>query len=570
MSDEQDKLVLDALVRDYNQYLELFSDMSDAYDMGGLVTKMKKSFVQLCENCHVKRLQCDIITPQDNLLTTEINTQFVIYETEGPEYDNIMRQYTTPAGEVIQCSICFTTYLPTDLQLLQAKCICELVHLYIGRAKIGASLTDALNMDVVTGMPNTKAFFNFGDKLFWDSTIADYCVIALNICNFKYVNQTVPFNVGTSVLVRYAHKLMSFLKADEFVTRAGGDNFHLLVKKENLNSFIENVSMIPIEIKSGNMRVHFELTCYMGVCVIETRMSVQSAVENAINTMTIAKHTPHTPVMYYTEEIGEKQHYINEILAKFVNAIDNREFIAYYQPKVNLVTQKIIGMEALVRWKTGDKIVSPGQFIGILENSRYIMDLDQYMLRQVCRDIKRWESMELEIPRISINLSRRNLQNEEIADEIAAILDEYHVDYSNVEIEVTETMDSEEFKFLERFIARMKHHGIKVSIDDFGTGYSSLNLLKMLNADVLKIDRSFINLESFTEKDELMVKSIVKLANAYDMEVITEGVETEEQINFMLKVGCQNVQGFFFDKPLSKEIVTERLRIGRYDKKFAV
>ncbi|MGN0164907.1 MAG: putative bifunctional diguanylate cyclase/phosphodiesterase [Lachnospiraceae bacterium] len=570
MNENNDNLVMDELYNQYSQILALFDDMTESYDMGKLVDKMNKGFKNVCEDIHVKRLQCDITTPHNEMILTDINTHFTIFETEGPEFDNIMRQYTTPAGEIIQCSVCFTTYRPTDVQLVRAKCLCELVYLYVSRAKIGTSLTDALHRDVVTGMPNTKAFFDFGEKLFNDGSIADYCVLALNICNFKYVNQTVPFNVGTSVLVRYAHKLMSFIKPDEFVTRAGGDSFHILIKKEHLDEFLENVKSVPVEIKSGNMRVHFELSCYVGVCVIETRMSIQTAVENAINTMTIAKHTPFTPVMHYNEEIGEKQHHVNQVLAKFVSAIDNHEFIAYYQPKVNLITQKIIGMEALVRWKVGNKIVSPGQFLDVLENSRYIVDLDRYMLRQVCRDIKRWESMELEIPRISVNLSRRNLQNENIADEIAAILDEYHVDYNHVEIEVTETIDNEEFRSLADFIARMKQHGIKVSIDDFGTGYSSLNLLKTLNADVLKIDRSFINMEDFSEKDELMVKSIVILAKAYDMEVITEGVETESQIDLMLKVGCPNVQGYFFDKPLSKEVVTERLKLGHYEKKFAV
>lgn len=570
MSEKNDEFVMNELVSKYNQILELFDGMTESYDMNGLIEKMNKAFRNICEDIHVKRLQCDIVTPHDEIMTTDINAHFVIYETEGPEYDNLMRQYTTPAGEKLQCSISFTTYMPTELQLVQGKCVCELVHLYVSRAKAGTSLTDALHRDVVTGMPNTAAFLDFGDKLFREGTIADYCVIALNISNFKYVNQTVPFNVGTSVLVRYAHKLLSLIRTDEFVTRAGGDNFNILIKKENLDSFLENVKVIPIEIKAGGMRVRFELTCYIGVCVIETRMSIQMAVENATSTMTVAKHTPYSPVMYYTDEVGEKQHHINQVRAKFAQAIENHEFIAYYQPKVNLLTQNIIGMEALVRWETDGKVISPGQFINILETSRSIMDLDSYMLRQVCRDIKRWESMELKIPRISVNLSRRNLQNENIADEIAAILDEYHINYNYVEIEVTETVDSEEFRSLAEFISKMKHYGIKVSIDDFGTGYSSLNLLKKLNADVLKIDRSFINLEKFTEKDELMVRSIINLAKAYDMEVITEGVETEDQISFMLKVGCQNVQGFYFDKPLSKEVVTERLKIGRYDKRFAV
>lgn len=542
--------------------------VAECYDMQSLIEVMRDQFKDLCADLQLKSLQCSISFAGDSFLSSAMNMHFVIYETEGPEFDNFCRTHKTPSGESIQVEIAFLSRTPSEEQILKGKCICELVFLCLSRVRIASNLEDALNKDMATGMPNSRAFYNYGEKLFRDYTIADYCVLALNINNFKFVNQTVPFNVGTSVLIRYAHKLLSFMKEGEFATRAGGDNFNIVIKKEHLDEFLDNVKTIPIDIKDGNMRVHFDLGCYIGVCTIETRMSIQVAVENATSAMTLAKNTPHSPVVFFTEEIGERQHHANRVRAGFQRGIENHEFIAYYQPKVNLVTQEIIGMEALVRWEKDGVVLSPGQFVGILENSRSIMELDMYMLRQVCRDIKRWESMDIKIPRISVNLSRRNLQNVNIVDEIADTLDEYHVDYNNVEIEVTETVDNDEFKNLADFIEKMKQRGIKVSIDDFGTGYSSLNLLRSLNADVLKIDRSFINLPSFSDKDELLVKSIVNLAKAYNMEVITEGVETNEQIKFLLEVGCRNVQGYFFDKPLTKEVVTERLKLGRYSKQY--
>lgn len=552
----------------FSIYDRLIESLSDIYDMGTLIEKMKISVVDVCEQLKIKQLSCGIVLSDSAILTANCNSEFTIYETEGPEYDAIMRQHETPAGELIQCSVSFLNYNPSDSQIARAKVLTEIINLCVGRARVGTNLSDTINKDVITGMPNTKAFFDFGNKLFEEYRIADYCVILLNICNFKYVNQIVPFNIGTIVLVRYAHRLLSFIQGDELVTRAGGDSFNILIKKENVNAFLENVKAIPIEVKDGNMRIKFELTCYAGICSIETRMSIQTALEKASNAMTAAKKSSHTPMLYYTEEIGEAQHHANEVRAQFQKALENHEFIAYYQPKVNLRTQRIIGMEALARWNTGDAILGPASFVPILEESRYITELDHYMLRSVCRDIRRWENMELDVPRISVNLSKRNLQNPDIADEIAAILDEYQIDHGSVEIEVTETVDDAGFKSLVRFIGKMKEHGIKVSIDDFGTGYSSLNVLRMMNADVLKIDRSFVNLEKFTEHDEIMVKSIVNLAEAYNMEVITEGIETEEQIKFLMKVGCENVQGYFFDKPLSKEKVTERIRIGCYDKKY--
>lgn len=550
-------------------YIDLIHlSMAECYDMKQVIETMRDQFKDMCESLQMKRLSCSIALGDNTILNNDINIEYTIFETEGPEFDNFCRSHTTSTGERVEVEVSFTARNVSEGQLLAGKCICELVFTYISRARLATNLQDAMNKDMTTGMPNTRAFFGYGEKLFRDYTIADYCVLSLNISNFKFVNQTVPFNVGTAVLVKYAHRLLSLMQADEFVTRAGGDNFNIIIKKDHLDAFLNSVKSIPIEIKDGNMRVHFDLTCYIGVCNIETRMSIQVAVENATSAMALAKHTPHSPVVFYTDEIGDKQHHANKVRAGFQNGIDNHEFIAYYQPKVNLITQEIIGMEALVRWEKENEVMGPGSFIGILENSRFITELDIYMLRQVCRDIKRWESMGIKVPRISVNLSRRNLENEFIVEEIADILDEYHVDYQNVEIEVTETVDNDEFQNLADFISKMKQRGIKVSIDDFGTGYSSLNLLRSLNADVLKIDRSFIDLPTFTDKDELLVKSIVDLAKAYNMEVITEGVETNEQIKFLLEVGCRNVQGYFFDKPMTKEVITERLKIGRYNKQY--
>lgn len=550
-------------------YLDVINlALAEVYDMNQVIEIMRENFKSVCDSLKVKSLNCSITLAENGIISSGINTHFDIYETEGPEFDNFFRSHTTPSGETIEVEISFLTRNVSEGQYLAGKCICELIFNYISRARIATNLQDAMNKDMSTGMPNTRAFFNYGDKLFSNYSIADYCVLALNISNFKFVNQTVPFNVGTAVLIRYSHKLLSLLQADEFVTRAGGDNFNVILKKDHLDYFLENVKSVPIDIKDGLTRVHFDLTCYMGICTIETRMPIQVAVENATNAMAIAKRTPHTPVVYFTEEIGERQHHANTVRANFQLGIDNHEFIAYYQPKVDLLTQNIIGMEALVRWEKDGRVMSPATFVPILESSRFIIDLDMYMLRQVCRDIKRWESMEIDVPRISVNLSRRNLQNEFIVEEIAAILDEYHVDYSKVEMEVTETVDNDAFQDLANFIGKMKKRGIKVSIDDFGTGYSSLNLLRSLNADVLKIDRSFINLPEFTEKDRLLVKSIVELAKAYDMEVITEGVETKDQIKFLTSVGCTNVQGYFFDRPMTKELITERIKLGHYDKKY--
>ncbi len=567
---ENRSYVPDQAVSDFRRVVTTIADLNDIYDMSTLVNRLHICLGELCSALKVKKMECEILPAGGTGIESEAINSFVLYETEGAEFENISYECPTPAGEIIRCSLSLLHMYPEDMQILKCKGLCEQVCLYVSRARIGTSLSDVLNRDTDTGLPNMQTFLAFGERLFAEFRIADYCVVALNISNFKFVNQTVPFEVGTNVIVKYAHRLFSLIESDEIVTRFGGDNFNILLKKDNLERFLEQVKKIPIDIKDGNMRVHFELSSYAGIYIFETRMAIQAALENASNARAIAKVSPHRPFVFYTEDMGEKQHHKNQVRARFAKALENHEFIAYYQPKVNVVTQDIIGMEALVRWDSSEGLLWPTNFISILEDTSAVIELDRCILYQVCRDIKRWESMEIEVPRISVNLSRRNLTTEGIADEIAAILDEYHIDHNKVEIEVTETVDNAEFNFLGAFIRKMKSHGIKVSIDDFGTGYSSLNLLKNLNADVLKIDRSFIDIDKFGDKDELLMKSIINLAKSYDMEVIAEGVETEEQLRFLYKCGCENIQGFFFDMPVSKQEVTDRLKLGKYDKKYTL
>ena len=351
MFDNQDdkSYVPDEAVSKVRQIVSLISELNDYYDMSALLAKMHENLSELCVEFKIKKLECEIFSSDNMSIDAEATNRFVLYETEGPEFESISYECTTPTGELIRCSLSLLNIYPEDMPILRCKWLCEQTCLYVSRARIGTSLSDLLHRDTDTGLPNMQTFLAFGERLFAEFRIADYCVIALNISNFKFVNQMVPFEVGTNVVVKYAHRLFSLIEADEIVTRFGGDNFNILLKKKNLMNFLDQVRVVPIDIKDGNMRVHFELASYAGIYEIDTRMAIQAALENASNAKAIAKHTPHNPFVFYTEEMGEKQHYKNRIRARFAKSLENHEFVAYYQPKVNVRTQQIIGMEALVR-----------------------------------------------------------------------------------------------------------------------------------------------------------------------------------------------------------------------------
>ena len=249
-----------------------------------------------------------------------------------------------------------------------------------------------------------------------------------------------------------------------------------------------------------------------------------------------------------------------EVSQMFPKALENREFVVYYQPKVTLSDNQLCGSEALVRWFRGGAMVPPMSFIPVLEREGSVCKLDFYVLEQVCLDIQNWLSRGIEPVRVSVNFSKIHLQNPHLADEILAVLKKYDISPKYIEVELTEMSGYESYETLSCFVQTMRENGVSTSIDDFGTGYSSLNLLKDLNVDIIKLDKSFLkNMEKHRENDVIVIKNIVNMVNDLDMEVIAEGVETQKQAEFLRGINCRMAQGFLFDRPLPRAEFEKRL-----------
>ena len=242
------------------------------------------------------------------------------------------------------------------------------------------------------------------------------------------------------------------------------------------------------------------------------------------------------------------------------NPIAKKQFEVYYQPKVNILDQSLCGCEALVRWIRNGFIVSPMEFIPVLEQEGTICTLDFYVLERVCETIRSWMDKGIEPVRISVNFSRSHLRNEGLSQRIFALIDKYKVDPNYLEIELTEMSGYDNYEKLEQFIKEMKSKGVHISIDDFGTGYSSLNLLTDLEVDTVKLDRSYsVRLDKETEKTKVLIHNIVNMVHELGYSVIAEGVEKEEQADFLREIGCSMVQGYLYDKPLPLEEFEKRL-----------
>jgi EAL domain-containing protein (putative c-di-GMP-specific phosphodiesterase class I) len=269
--------------------------------------------------------------------------------------------------------------------------------------------------------------------------------------------------------------------------------------------------------------------------------------------------------VFATRELENRMFKQKQIAECFPYALDNEEFAVYYQPKVETDTYVIRGAEALVRWIHNDRVVSPGEFIPVIEQNGGVCQLDFYMLEHVCRDIRSWLEKGIEPVRVSVNFSRKHLDNPNLADDIIDMIRKYHVPTEYIEIEVTETMDELEQGRLSVFMNRMREASIATAIDDFGTGYSSLDILRSFPIDVLKIDKSFIDDEEITESDSIILSNIIKMAKELNMEVITEGVETWKQVKFLQDMECNLVQGFLFDRPMPEAEFEDKIRMHRYD-----
>lgn len=242
---------------------------------------------------------------------------------------------------------------------------------------------------------------------------------------------------------------------------------------------------------------------------------------------------------------------MRNLIAK--KAFENKEFMAYYQPKVNLKTHKTVGAEALVRWFHDGNIVYPNDFVPIFEANGFVVSLDFYILECVCKDIKRWMEEGREHIIVSVNFSKLHLSDPLLVEKIVKIVDRYMIPHKYIEIEITESVFVNSNIDLIDLTKKLKKEKFSVSMDDFGSGYSSLNALKDINVDVIKLDKDFFQKGRTSIKTKIILTNIINMANELGLKIICEGVETETQTKFLMDLNCYIVQGYYFSKPIPVE-----------------
>ena len=422
--------------------------------------------------------------------------------------------------------------------------------------------------DSLTGLPNR---FLFNDRLKQtikqavrdDTKIA---VLFIDLDHFKGINDSMGHRVGDELLVEVAKRLKGEIRQTDTLARLGGDEFSIVINQINNNDSVVEVTQNLLKIMNAPIELRdqsFYVTLSIGVAIFpDDGSSPDELLKNADAAMYQAKDDGRNTYQFYTQAMTEKAFERIAMESSFRDALSKEEFIVHYQPQVNAETELISGMEALVRWEHPSMgLISPSKFLTFANDTGLIVPLDQWVMKTAMSQHVSWHQSGLQPGILALNVTLRQLQQEDFVDSIKRLLEETGCKAKWLELEVTEGQLMKDSNAAIEILNQIKELGISLAIDDFGTGYSSLSQLKRLPINKLKIDQSFIRDLPFDEEDVVISKTIIALAKNMGLTVIAEGVETEQQKEFLLKNSCHFIQGFYYSKPIVASEMEEKLKV---------
>ena len=427
--------------------------------------------------------------------------------------------------------------------------------IYIDRTEMYEALEEEkykATHDSLTGLLNRDEFYVQTEALLKKYPDTEFCIICSNIKDFKLVNEIFGIEKGNQVLIRQAELMAHIQSMRAICARMLNDRFAVCIPKEDIDEAeIEN--MIN-ELKKEFANNAFSLHIYMGIYKIADRHDTVSLMYDRANIAAdTIKNSYESCIAHYDEHLLEISIEERHVIGAFDKALENGEFIMYLQPQVDS-TGKAHGAEALVRWQHPQRgLLTPYAFVDILENSGLIYKLDHFMWEKAAQKLAEWKKMGKDNYHISVNISTKDFYILDIYDIFINLVEKYDISPSNMNVEITETTLMSDLEKNMVILGRLQRAGFKVEIDDFGSGYSSLNMLKDINADVLKIDMAFLRESENEGKGREILETIITLAGKIGMEVITEGVETVDQLKMLSEMGCNNFQGYYFSKPIPAE-----------------
>ena len=436
--------------------------------------------------------------------------------------------------------------------------------------EITAQVAFQATHDPLTGLPNRLLAWDRLEQAIGVSQREGTCVgvLFLNLDRFKNINDSLGHSAGDDILVEVASRLQSLMRAADTVSRHGGDEFMIVMPRAHqrehyadLAKKILNAVSAPYFVNRQEVRLTFSI----GISVYpHDGCDADALIRNADAAVHYAKDLGRDNYQFYAAEMNNQASERLSIEVQLRHAVTRQEFIVHYQPKVDVARKKLIGAEALIRWNhPRSGLLSPARFITIAEDSGLIVPIGHWIKEEVCRQNQQWLQSGLDCVPISVNLSAIQFRNKSLVDSLRAMLEETGLPPELLELELTESFIMHGTETVIGTLHKLKDLGLSLSIDDFGTGYSSLSYLKRFPIDTLKIDQAFVRDITHDENDAAIVKAIISMAHSLKMTVIAEGVETEEQFAFLEANDCDEIQGYYFSRPVPATAFEEMLNTSR-------
>ena len=419
------------------------------------------------------------------------------------------------------------------------------------------------NHDLEFGMLNVNYLYSKFDEMFANGTATKYSVAFINIKQVNQLNRYFGSNIAGSAIKTFGAKINAFplKEKGEFAVHLGGDNFLVVITTPRLAELEAYIASVPVTLTYGNDKFEHIFNCRAGITTIRPSHRFGNQVMGECSQAYSYSRQNDIDIVYYSEEINEKNQNNTEKLAQ---ALNENKFFIYYQPVVSLEGKPVLhAAEALARWPLDGKIISPKDFINLATDSGIVTKIDFYVLENVCRNLRNWQTHGYKVVPITVNFSARSLVNTSFADSIIEVIDKYGIDHKLVGIEFSEPDFNQRMPILKDVTNTLIKAGIIVTLDKFSTGQSTLSLLHDMEANYVKIDAGRFDPED--HKGRVIANNMINLAGMLGYKVICEGVTSQKQAEDLMLCGCNLFQSFIYDKPLSERFFLERLQNPYYE-----
>ena len=437
---------------------------------------------------------------------------------------------------------------------------------FIERKATEDRLSYMAQFDSLTGLPNRSMYLDrLGHTLIEAARDRlPVAVLFVDVDRFKNVNDTLGHSAGDTLLVKIAERLQASVRLGDTIGRLSGDEFAVavahLAREDHAGVVAQKiVSSLAMPFLIDGHSVY--VSASVGISVYPSDGTEPDVlVKNADTAMYRVKQSGRNAYQFYLPQMQARAAERLRLESQLRGALDRDEYELYYQPKINLQTGLISGLEALLRWQSPDRgLVQPGEFISVLEDAGLIIPVGEWVIATVCAQIRRWQSTGAVVPPVAVNLSARQFRQQRLDAVIGRIVTESRIDPRLLEFELTESILMTDAESAVETLRQIKARGIRLALDDFGTGYSSLSYLKRFPLDALKIDRAFIRDVTENPDDVSIVVAIINLARSLRLHVIAEGVETQEQLEFLRRHGCDEAQGYYIARPMDVAAISRVL-----------